>query len=237
VDGISVKANQFGEAQARLGRDQQQGVIAAAKPRRSIGHGENRLDLGARQEVHLPLVVALAWYGEHALDQPTVYRLLEGQAIQLAFCLAHTRRKFVKVYKTMQSPFAHEVIERLQAGGICMPNLSNRIVASNCGPMKPRGVAWNGAGGTCPSPGYGWWCRRHEGARQAHRKAKAELAASFGALGGVVVIDAAIDYPVNEAGIGFARATLAGQFIRERHERITVPGLDLRGMLWIARSW
>lgn len=28
-----------------------------------------------------------------------------------------------------------------------MANLSNRIVASNCGPMKPRGVAWNGAGG------------------------------------------------------------------------------------------
>ncbi len=31
--------------------------------------------------------------------------------------------------------------------GICIPNLSNRIVASNCAPMKPRGVAWNGAGG------------------------------------------------------------------------------------------
>src|ERR1700760_1244200 len=31
--------------------------------------------------------------------------------------------------------------------GICMPNLSNRMVASSCGPMKPRGVAWNGAGG------------------------------------------------------------------------------------------
>lgn len=31
--------------------------------------------------------------------------------------------------------------------GICMPNLSNRIVASSCGPMKPRGVAWSGAGG------------------------------------------------------------------------------------------
>ena len=31
--------------------------------------------------------------------------------------------------------------------GECMPNLSNRMVASNCGPMKPRGVAWNGAGG------------------------------------------------------------------------------------------
>jgi len=31
------------------------------------------------------------------------------------FCLAHARRKFVEVYKTTQSPFAHEVIERLQA--------------------------------------------------------------------------------------------------------------------------
>lgn len=30
---------------------------------------------------------------------------------------------------------------------MCMPNLSNRIVANNCGPMKPRGVAWNGDGG------------------------------------------------------------------------------------------
>jgi hypothetical protein len=48
-------------------------VIAAAKPRRSIGRRENRLDLGARQEVHLSLVVALARYGEHALDQRAVW--------------------------------------------------------------------------------------------------------------------------------------------------------------------
>jgi len=46
-------------------------VIAAAKPRRSIGRGENRLDLGVRQEVHLSFVVALARNGEHALDQHT----------------------------------------------------------------------------------------------------------------------------------------------------------------------
>jgi hypothetical protein len=58
VDGIPVKSNQLGEAQARLGREQQQGVIAAAKPRRPIGRGENRFDLGARQEMHLSLVVA-----------------------------------------------------------------------------------------------------------------------------------------------------------------------------------
>jgi uncharacterized protein YgiM (DUF1202 family) len=46
-------------------------------------------------------------------------------------------------------------------------------------------------------------------------KAKTELAASFGALGGVLVVDAAIDYPMAEASIGFSRATLASQFIRE----------------------
>lgn len=38
-----------------------------------------------------------------------------GGAIQLAFCLAHARRKFIEVYKTIQPPFAREVIERLQA--------------------------------------------------------------------------------------------------------------------------
>jgi hypothetical protein len=30
--------------------------------------------------------------------------------------------------------------------GTCCPNLSNRIVARSFGPMKPRGVAWNGRG-------------------------------------------------------------------------------------------
>jgi transposase len=38
-----------------------------------------------------------------------------GGAIQLAFCLAHARRKFVKVYKSTNSPFAREVIERIAA--------------------------------------------------------------------------------------------------------------------------
>ncbi|MGY4509461.1 hypothetical protein ACVIN2_002915 [Bradyrhizobium sp. USDA 3650] len=37
-----------------------------------------------------------------------------GGAIQLIFCLAHARRKFVEVFKTTQSPFAREVIKRLQ---------------------------------------------------------------------------------------------------------------------------
>jgi hypothetical protein len=34
-------------------------------------------------------------------------------AIRLAFCLAHSRRKFVAVYKATKSPFTREVIERI----------------------------------------------------------------------------------------------------------------------------
>lgn len=52
------------------------------------------------------------------VDGCAAYKALargHGGAIQLAFCLAHARRKFVEVYKTMQSPFAHGVIERLHA--------------------------------------------------------------------------------------------------------------------------
>src|SRR5713226_3824086 len=52
------------------------------------------------------------------VDGYAAYKALargHGGAIRLAFCLAHARRKFVEVYKTTRSPFAHEVIERLQA--------------------------------------------------------------------------------------------------------------------------
>jgi transposase len=52
------------------------------------------------------------------VDGYAAYKALargHGGAIQLAFCLAHARRRFVDVYKTTRSPFAQEVIERLQA--------------------------------------------------------------------------------------------------------------------------
>ena len=42
-----VEADQLGEAQACLGREQQQGVIAASEPCCSIRSSKNRLDLGA----------------------------------------------------------------------------------------------------------------------------------------------------------------------------------------------
>jgi transposase len=52
------------------------------------------------------------------VDGYAVYKeLARGHAgeILLAFCLAHSRRKFVKVYKSTNSPFAREVIERIGA--------------------------------------------------------------------------------------------------------------------------
>jgi transposase len=52
------------------------------------------------------------------VDGYAAYKALarnHGGSIQLAFCLAHARRRFVKVYKLTHSPFAREVIERIGA--------------------------------------------------------------------------------------------------------------------------
>src|SRR5215472_11878498 len=56
MDGIPVEADQLAEAQAGLCREHQQCVIAASEPCRAIRSGEDRLDLGPRQEMHLSLV-------------------------------------------------------------------------------------------------------------------------------------------------------------------------------------
>src|SRR5690349_4726504 len=77
MDGVPVEADQLGETQARLGREQQQRVIAASEPCRSIRSGKYRLDLGSGQEMHLALVVSLARYREHALNMSAVGRLLK----------------------------------------------------------------------------------------------------------------------------------------------------------------
>src|SRR5205814_1348194 len=79
MDDIPVEADQFGEAQACLDREQQQGVITASEPCRAIGNSKDRLDLGPCQEMHLTLAVALARYREHSLDKGAVGRLLEGR--------------------------------------------------------------------------------------------------------------------------------------------------------------
>src|SRR5262245_20617370 len=77
MDGVPVEPDQLGEAQSCLGCEQQQCVIAASEPRRAIGRGKYRLDLGARQEMHLALVVALARYRKDPLDKGAASWLLE----------------------------------------------------------------------------------------------------------------------------------------------------------------
>jgi len=77
VDGISVEADQLGQAQAGLGRKQQQDMITTSEPCRAMWGGENRFDLGPRQEMHLAFVMTLAWYRQDSLDQGAVSRLLE----------------------------------------------------------------------------------------------------------------------------------------------------------------
>ncbi|MCP3476617.1 IS66 family transposase [Bradyrhizobium sp. CCGUVB1N3] len=57
--------------------------------------------------------------GVHSIGY-AAYASLVGDAkmsgqIQLAYCLVHARRNFVRVHKTTNSPFAAEVIERIAA--------------------------------------------------------------------------------------------------------------------------
>jgi transposase len=60
----------------------------------------------------------LGFSGILQVDGYAAYKALvrdHNGAIRLAFCWAHARRKFVEVYKSTKSPFAYEVLGRLQA--------------------------------------------------------------------------------------------------------------------------
>jgi len=66
----------------------------------------------------LPIIATSRLSGILQVDGYAAYQALardHGGSIQLAFCLAHARRKFVKVYKSTNSPFARAVIERIGA--------------------------------------------------------------------------------------------------------------------------
>jgi hypothetical protein len=73
-----MASGQFGKAQACLGREQQQDVIAASEPGSSIWRRKDSLDLISLQEIHLTLVVALGWYREDASYKGAVSGFLEG---------------------------------------------------------------------------------------------------------------------------------------------------------------
>jgi hypothetical protein len=64
VDGIPVEPNQLGEAQAHLGRDQQQGVIAAAEATSSDRLRRESLSMGAELSANVGFQFSLVWRGE-----------------------------------------------------------------------------------------------------------------------------------------------------------------------------
>lgn len=76
-DRVPVEADQLAKARSGLGGALQQGVVAAAEPRRPVRYGEDRFDLGARQEVHLSLVMLIARNREDALDESAASGLFE----------------------------------------------------------------------------------------------------------------------------------------------------------------
>src|SRR5690606_5719833 len=78
-DIAAVEAGNLRKAQTRLDREEQQHMVAAADPVCSIGCGEDRVDLRARQEMDLALLGELAGYGEDALYLPAARRLLESE--------------------------------------------------------------------------------------------------------------------------------------------------------------
>src|SRR3546814_2384499 len=78
-DVAAIEAGDLRKAQARLDREEQQHMIAAAEPACSIGRGEDRVDLRSRQEMHLALLGKLAGYGENALYLSAACRLLERE--------------------------------------------------------------------------------------------------------------------------------------------------------------
>jgi hypothetical protein len=78
-DVAAIKAGDLRKAQARLDREEQQHMIAAAQPACSIGRGEDRVDLRARQKMDLALLGKLAGDRENALYLSAACRLLESE--------------------------------------------------------------------------------------------------------------------------------------------------------------
>ncbi len=83
MDGSPVEADQFGQAQACLDREQQHGVIAPSEPCRAIGSGQDRLDLGPRQ-TSLP-TVSLVRRQSSDLDTIPIARPFPSGSVQSGF--------------------------------------------------------------------------------------------------------------------------------------------------------
>ena len=72
------ESGQFGDPQAGLHGHLEQGVITATGPGRSVGCGQQGIDLPAGQEAHQFVPVAFGGDGQHPLDRFGVFGMLQG---------------------------------------------------------------------------------------------------------------------------------------------------------------
>jgi hypothetical protein len=75
---LAGQRGQLRRAQAGLHRQEQPGVVAAARPSALVGGDEDRVDFRPRQVMHLLMSAALGGNREHALDLLGVLGQLEG---------------------------------------------------------------------------------------------------------------------------------------------------------------
>src|SRR3546814_17612580 len=75
-DGAAIEAGDLRKTQARLDREEQQHMIAKAEPACSIGRGEDRVALRAREEIDLALPGELAGARGNTRDLPAGWRFL-----------------------------------------------------------------------------------------------------------------------------------------------------------------
>ena len=110
-----------------------------------------RLRIFRRPRQRQPRPAIAGFSGILQVDGYAAYKALvrdHAGAIQLAFCLAHARRKFVEVYKSTKSPFACEVLERLQAVYAIEADIRGTSAEQRLPRPRRRPAA---AGGTLPS--------------------------------------------------------------------------------------
>ena len=111
-------------------------MIAATEPCRPIGRDKDRLDLGARQEAHLPLVVALARNRKRTLDGALLPPSTPGRPRDTDRYRArrHGRGKWrAPVAAAQRSRLCDTINER--PGGEAMPQVVHARSGANPGPV------------------------------------------------------------------------------------------------------
>jgi hypothetical protein len=81
-DVFDAESSQFRASQSRLNGDQEQCMVSPARPRVTIGRGEQGLDFRAGQVVNLPSHELLVRHRQHSLYKGAPPWLLQGHVTE-----------------------------------------------------------------------------------------------------------------------------------------------------------